>query len=193
MKRLILTLTIAALVLPGTALAKGPSGATIDGPGAGGGISFGGSESSGPLGALTEQAGFFPAVFRQQPDPMLAKSPADELGPRYIVTYTVPGPNNEVWMLRQDVYPYATPEPITYMAPGQQVYETENTRGGWFRAGPELKETLVAAGLPESLSTGSSSDNNPFPTTAFGLLGIALLCIAATAVLVRRRARPTAA
>jgi hypothetical protein len=191
MKRLILTLALVSLVLPAVALGKGPSAATMDGPG-GGGIAFGGDEGSGPLGALTEQAGFFPAVFGQQPDPMLDSRPKGDLGPKYTITYTVPGPKDEVWMLRQDVYPYATPAPVTYMAPGQEVYETEGTHGGWFQANPALKDTLVAAGLPASLSSGSS-DGSSFPTTAFSLLGLALLAFAATAVLVRRRTRPAAA
>jgi hypothetical protein len=194
MKRLIFTLTIAALVLPATALAKGPTAATMDGPGAGGGgISFGGDEGSGPLGALTEQAGFFPAVFRQQPDPMLDSPPKGNLGPKYTITYTVPGPNNEIWKLRQDVYPYATPAPVTYMAPGQEVFETEGTRGGWFQAGPQLKETLVAAGLPQTAPTVGSTDGNSFPTTAVSLLVFGLVFVSAAAVLLRRRARPAAA
>jgi hypothetical protein len=192
MKRLIFTLTIAALVLPATALAKGPSEATMDSPGGGGGITFGGDEGSGPLGALTEQAGFFPAVFRQQPDPMLDSRPKGNLGPKYTITYTVPGPNNEVWLLKQDVYPYATPTPMTYMAPGQQVFETEGTRGGWFQASPALKETLVSAGLPASASVGSSDDSS-FPAVTVSVLTLALLFVGAAAVLLRRRARPAAA
>jgi hypothetical protein len=192
MKRLILTLALVSLVLPASALAKGPTAATMDGPGGGGGITFGGDEGSGPLGALSEQAGFFPAVFRQQPDPMLDSRPKGDLGPKYTITYTVPGPNNEIWMLKQDVYPYATPTPVTYMAPGQTVFETEGTRGGWFQAGPELKDTLVAAGLPSRAPTGSS-DGMSFPTLPFSILALALVVISATAVVIRRRARPAAA
>jgi hypothetical protein len=192
MKRLILILAIAALALPAAALGKGPSGATMEGPRGGGGISFPGDEGSGPLGNLTEQAGFFPAVFRQQPDPMLDKRPKGELGPKYTITYTVPGPYGETWKLEQDVYPYATPNPVTYMAPGQEVFETEGTRGGWYQAGPELKETLVAAGLPASAAAGSS-DDAAFPTMTVSLLAFALLFVGATAVFMRRRARPAAA
>jgi hypothetical protein len=193
MKRLILALTIAALVLPAAALGKGPSAATMDGPGGGGGITFSGDEGSGPLGDLTQQSGFFPAVFRQQPDPMLDSRPKGELGPKYTITYTVPGPNNEVWKLRQDVYPYATPAPVTYMAPGQEVFETEGTRGGWFQAGPELKETLVTAGLPSSANATGSSDGTSFPTAPVSVLGLALLFVIGAALLLRRRARPAAA
>lgn len=192
MKHVLVFLAAVGLVLPAAALGKGPSAATMDGPGGGGGITFGGDEGSGPLGALTQQAGFFPAVFRQQPDPMLDSRPTGDLGPKFTITYTVPGPSNEVWMLKQDVYPYATPSPVTYMAPGQAVFETEGTRGGWFQAGPELKTTLVEAGLPAGPSTGSSGGSD-FPTAPVSVLAFALLAIGATAVLIRRRTRPAAA
>lgn len=193
MKRLILTFAVFSLVLPATALGKGPSAATIDGPGGGGGTTFRGCCSPGtPTMNLADLAGFFPAVFRQQPDPMLDRRPMGDLGPKYTITYTVPGPNNEVWMIHQDVYPYAKPAPVTYMPPGQEIFETDGTRGGWFQAGPELKDTLVAAGLPTRAPSGSS-DGTSFPTMPFSILALALLFISAIALVVRRRARPAAA
>jgi hypothetical protein len=195
MKRLFLILAIAALALPTTALGKGPSGASIDGPGSGGGITFNGDGESGgtPLGDLTQQAGFFPASFGQQPDPMLDRRPQGELGPRYTITYTVPGPNNELDELRQDIYPYAPNGPVTYMKPGQTFFGTEQTRGGWYQADPQLKEILVSAGLPARASAGSS-DTSSFSTGLVSLLAVALLLTAAAAaVVLRRRARPAAA
>lgn len=194
MKRLLLTLSVAALVLPGAALGKGPTAASMDGPG-GGNITFGGDgEAMGTeLGNLTQQSGFSAAVFRQTPDPMLDARPKGNLGPKYTMTWTVPGPNNDVFMIRQDVYPYAEPSPVTYLAPGQKIFEIlGGTRGGWFQAGPELKETLVAKGLPARFS-GSSSDESSFPTVAVSLLALALLLVSATALLLRRRMRPAAA
>jgi hypothetical protein len=205
MKRLILTLAVASLVLPAAALAKGPSAATIDGPGAGGGIAFDGDGHSGPLGQLTLHAGFFPAAFSQEPDPMLAARPRGDLGPRYTITYTVPGGSNEAFTLRQDVYPHAQPSPVTYMAPGQAIYDSE-TRGGWFQAGPELRKTLVSAGLPASApravaagssparSSNANAEGSSFPTTAaVSVLVVVLLLVGAAALLLRRRARPAAA
>ena len=194
MKRLLVTFAIVSLALPATALGKGPSEATISGGGGGGGdlTITGCCEPGSPAMNLAEQAGFFPAVFGQQPDPMLDRRPKGDLGPKYTITYTVPGPNNETWILRQDVYPYASPAPVTYTAPGQEVFETDGTRGGWYQAGPELKETLVAAGLPETAS-GGSSDDSSFPTVTVSLLAFALVFVAAAALLVRRRARPAAA
>ena len=192
MRHVLLGLTIAALVLPASALAKGPEAAVVTGPGDGGGINFGsggGPPDSGPLGALANQAGLYPAVFSQQPDPMLKSRPKGDLGPRYTITWIVPGPNNETWRLHQDVYPYATPTPVTYMAPGQPVY-SDRTTGGWYQATAALKETLVDAGLPSSAgaATGSSSSSE-LPTTLLTLLTVFLLFAVATAFLIRRRAR----
>lgn len=191
MRRLILLLAVAMLAVPAPAVGKGPSAATMEGPGGGGGITFSGDEGSGPLGNLTQQSGWFAAVFEQEPNPMLAGRPKGELGPRYTVMYTVPGPDNDTFTITQDVYPYASSGPVTYLAPGQPIFDMQ-TRGGWFQAGPDLKETLVAAGLPET-APGSSSDDTSFPTTTVGLLAFALLLAGATALLLRRRARPAAA
>ena len=191
MKRLILLLAVAVLALPSQALGKGPSAATMEGPGGGGGITFSGDEGSGPLGNLTQQSGWFAAVFEQEPNPMLDARPKGELGPKHTVTYTVPGPDNDTFTITQDVYPYASSGPVTYLAPGQPIFDMQ-TRGGWFQAGPDLKETLVAAGLPET-APGGSSDDTSFPTTTVSLLAFALLLVGATALLLRRRARPAAA
>jgi hypothetical protein len=186
MKRAVLILSIAALALPAAALGKGPSGASIDGPG-GGGITFAGEGESGgtQLGNLAQHAGFFPAVFAQQPDPMLGTRPKGDLGPKYTIIWTVPGPSNEVWKLRQEFYPYAQPAPVTYMEPGQRVYD-QKTSGGWFQGDSRLKEMLVSAGLPANApapSPAASSDASTFPTSLVGLLIVILLVVVvATAV-----------
>jgi hypothetical protein len=185
MKRVFLNAAIAALLLPPAALGKGPSGASISGPGAGGGgggLTFAGCcTPESPTMMLAEHAGFFPAVFAQQPDPMIDRHPKAYLGPKYTITWTVPGPNNEVWKLRQEVYPYAEPAPFTYMEPGQKVYSQE-TRGGWFRADAQLKETLISAGLPTNAPPASSQAFS----VSTGLVGLAavilLVTTAATAV-----------
>ena len=195
MRRILFTLAITALLLPATALAKGPSGASMSGPGDGGGITFTGDGESGgtPLGDLTQQAGFFPAAFGQQPDPMLPSRPKGDLGPKYTITYTVPGPNNELDKLRQDVYPYAPNGPVTYMEPGQKFFGTEQTRGGWFQADPQLKETLVSAGLPAQRSS-ASADDSAFSAGLASMFGAAFVLAAAmAALLLRRRARPATA
>src|SRR2546421_9131869 len=122
--RSLLVFAVAAtvgLVLAAAAAAKGPSEAKITGPGLSSPLVLtGDGEGSGsPLGDFTQQAGFFPAMFGQSPDPMLQLRPASILGPRYRVTYTVPGPDNTADTIRQDLYPYAQGRPVTYMRPGQ--------------------------------------------------------------------------
>src|SRR6266540_7111230 len=150
MNRTLLVLaTIAALALPATALAKGPSEASIDGPGVGKAISITGPEQPGsPLMDFAEQAGFFPAAFGQEPNPMLPGRPKGNLGPKYRIAYKVPGPDNDTFHINQDLYPYASPSAVTYMPAGQRIVDF-TTHGGWFSS-PLLKETLVAAGLPKT-------------------------------------------
>ncbi len=161
MKRVFLILAIAALALPAAALGKGPSSCLDRRPGAAAGSRSPAAVPRSPTMTLAEHAGFFPAVFAQQPDPMLDSRPKGDLGPKYTITYTVPGPNNETWKIRQDVYPYATPAPVTYMEPGQKVFDQE-TRGGWFQADSRLKETLVSAGLPANAPAARRSSGRGF-------------------------------
>ena len=189
MRRLILLLALAVLALPSHALGKGPSAATMEGPGGGGGITFSGDEGSGPLGNLTQQSGWFAQAFPQESEPCCR--PKGGLGPKYTVTYTVPRDMNRTVTIRQDMYPYASPGPVTYMAPGQPIFDME-TPGGWFQAGADLKETLVAAGLAET-APGGSSDDTSFPTTTVSVFAFALLLAGVTFLLLRRRTRPAAA
>jgi hypothetical protein len=145
----------------------------------------------------------FPAAFGQTPDPMLAERPKGELGPRYTVTYRLPGPNGGESTIRQDLYPYAGNAPVTYTAPGQRFFGTERTRGGWFQASPELKDTLVKAGLPARAGgppaaapgpSSSGDDGTGFADLwpAFGaafVIGLTAL----VSVVIRRRERTAAA
>ena len=194
MKRILVLFAVTALALPAAAVAKGPSGASIDGPGTGGGLKFYGDGELGgtQLGTLTEQAGFFPAMFGQTPDPMQKDRPQGDLGPKYTITWTVPGPDGKTDRLQQDVYPYATP-PVTYMKPGVEFFGDMKTHGGWFRSEEGLKQTLVAAGLPKSAPSASSSDSSFFSPGMLSLFGAALLVAMATAIVMRRRARPAPA
>lgn len=190
MKRLALTLAIATLALPTAALGKGPTAATLEGPGIGDGISFTGYEGTGRLGYLTQATGFFAAVLGQQPNPMLAARPKGDLGPEYTLTYGVPGGGSTAKVV-QTIYPYAPDGPVMYTAAGQDMFGMKS-RGGWFQGAPHLKATLVEAGLPASASS-SSSDGSSFPAPTVSLLVFALLLVGATAVLLRRRARPAPA
>jgi hypothetical protein len=149
----------AALLVPAAALAKGPSAANISGPGLGKTLRVSGTEAPGsPLMLLAEQTGFFPAAFSQEPSPMLAGRPRGKLGPRFTIRYVVPGPYAKTFHITQDLYPYAKGGAVTYMKPGQQIFDF-TTRGGWFRGGFALKQTLVRKGLPARAPKASSNRN----------------------------------
>ena len=159
----------AILLLPGTAAAKGPSAASISGPGLDHAISiqgYGEGANSSPLGILVEQGGFFAQAFEQTPSSTSRRTPSTRLGPRYVVTYTVPGGQSGDSTLHQDLYPYAANGPASYMAPNQTFWETQKTPGGWFRGGIQLRQMLVKAGLP----AGAPSQREAHA----GRLGVAL-------------------
>jgi hypothetical protein len=182
---------VAALALPATAAAKGPSLARITGPGLTTPLTIDGGGEGGTataLGLLVDATGFFPQAFGQTPDPLLREQPAArQLGARYTVTYTVPGPSTSV--LRQDLYPYAAEGPISYMEPGQEIWD-QKTHGGWYRAGisSELRQMLVNAGLPATAPAAVRSRN----TSHFKEMRIALgtgagIVLAAGALIFLRR------
>jgi hypothetical protein len=147
---LIAVATLAILAVPGTAMAKGPSQARLEGPGLPNSITVRGDGepgSGGNLAELAEQTGLFPAMFGQTPNPMSPTRPPGELGARFVVTYAVPS-ETAADQIHQDLYPYAATGPVTYTQPGQRFFGTEATLGGWFRAPSGLTATLAALGLP---------------------------------------------
>jgi hypothetical protein len=195
MKRVLLVpfaLVLAGALLPAAALGKGAREATITGPGLSGPLDLTGSGepgSGGRLGTIAEMAGFFAAVFGQSPDPMLGERPEGALGPRYVVTYVLPGPNGEQDELVQELYPYAKPHPVTYTPPGQEFWSTERTQGGWYVAAYSgLEQELVEAGLPETPPPPQAADETSFPVLGAVAFALAVAGLAALlAVLLRRR------
>ena len=143
----------AALLVPGTAAAKGPSTASITGPGLERQLAVAGQGELGPgtpLGTLVDSGGFMAQMYGQTPTPTLDVRPKGALGPRYTVVYVVPGPNSVASRVVQFLYPYAKPVPLTYMKAGQTYWGTRKTHGGWYRASTALTRALVAAGLPSA-------------------------------------------
>jgi len=158
--------TALTLLAPTAALAKGASAATIDGSGPGGPgngpkgpitLRGDGEPGSGTeLGTLADLSGLFPAMFGQSPDPMLEAAPTKRLGPRYTITWTIPDGSGTAKKIRQDVYPYAAGGPVTYTKPGQPVFD-QTTRGGWYKASDDLRQQLIALGLPDKAPQAAAS------------------------------------
>jgi hypothetical protein len=193
MKRhLLASLVVVALALPASALAKGAESATIHGPGLSSAIGLPGSGEPGggtPLGRIADFTGFYPEAFGQSPDPTVAKPPPGDLGPRYTITYVMPGPNGTRDRLVQDVYPYATPDPVTYMAPGQSFFAGQRTEGGWYVSPVALKQALVRVGLP---ATAPRADGGAWVggTALAAIVAAALLLAVGAAGVLRLRRRP---
>ncbi len=185
--------TVAALAFPTTALAKGPDSASISGPGISGSIRIDGNGEGGlgtPLGALTSQSGFFSQAFGHHPDdPTSNVRPVGDLGPRYRVVYSVPTPNG-LRSIEADLYPYATPRPMTYMKPGQPFFGAMRTYGGWYVGKAGLKQMLIEAGMPDRVPTGGGSHG--WRWIGIGALAVAVIA-AAAALLLRRRPQSTPA
>jgi hypothetical protein len=191
MKRLLLVLAVGALALPTAAIAKGPDEATITGPGLDKAISIKGLEEPGsPIMAFAEAAGFFPAIFGQQPSPMLPGRPKGDLGPKYRIDYNVPGGDGTSFSISQDLYPYAQPAAVTYTKDGQEIFDMTTTGGWWSDAA--LKDQLVALGLPKTAAeaeAASSSSAGFFSTGRLGALALVLLLVGAGTLVMRRRFR----
>src|SRR5919198_5893490 len=195
MRRLpVFALVAAALVVSSAALAKGATQATIKGPGLKkGGLVLksdsGGDPTSGSrLGQLATASGFFPAVFDQQPDPMLQERPKGTLGPKYTVEYVMPGPDGGTSTIRQDLYPYAKPYLLSYTNPGQPFFGSERTHGGWFQATSALRTTLGLPGQPPAAGTGDGS--GWLRWVAIAITIAAGLALVATLSVVALRRRP---
>jgi hypothetical protein len=174
----------AALLIPAVASAKGPTEATISGPGFSKKVKVHNDGSWGtPGGDLTQQSGFFPAAFGQSPDPTLHRRPA-HLGPRYAIVWKVPGAGPRE-RLQQDLYPYARGGSVTYMKPGQPIFDM-TTRGGWYRD-PQLKRTLVGLGLSAQAPAPGGFGSGTNWLLIGGLLAAAVLLAAGVGLWWRQR------
>jgi hypothetical protein len=210
MQRRALAMLVLALLLaavPTAAQAKGASAATISGGGPGGlpggpiDLKGDGEPGSGTsLSNLAEAAGVFALLWEDgQPGALTsAPLPPAQRGARYTITWTFPNGDGGEDQVRQSVWPYAAGGPLTFMATGQKVLDG-TTKGGWYRAGDNLRQLLIGLGLPNrpALATPAAPAASPAPASAAEpapalwpkvAAGIGLFVVIAVAVaLVRRR------
>jgi hypothetical protein len=152
----------AAMTLATPAFAKGPSQASITGPGLARAVVVSGNGEPGEQGrlaSLAEQTGLFTVMFGAgasisgpAPARLHSSPPKATLGPRYTLVYTVPGvtprPGQQFGRVRQDLYPGAAGGPLIYTPPGQQGFGGPLTVTGWLRGRPQLTRTLAQLGVP---------------------------------------------
>ena len=206
-----LVLALLLAVVPTAAQAKGATGATISGGGPGG-LPGGpitrkgdGEPGSGTDQAdLAQAAGVWAVLFDDGPGGELASAPATaDRGPRYTITWIFPNGAGTEDKVRQSVWPYAAGGPLTFMASGQPVLDA-TTKGGWFQATDNLRQSLIALGLPSrqpltaTSPAGPATPPAPDPAPALWprvAVGLALLLAVAGggALVLRRRSSPGAA
>jgi hypothetical protein len=152
----------AAMTLATPAFAKGPSQASITGPGLVRAVVVSGNGEPGEQGrlaSLAEQTGLFTVMFGAgasisgpAPARLHTPPPKASLGPRYTLVYTVPGvtprPGQQFGRVRQDLYPGAAGGPVIYTPSGQQGFGGPLTVTGWLRGRPQLTHTLAQLGVP---------------------------------------------
>ena len=215
-------MSIAAVITLATpALAKGPSQARITGPGLTRAIVVSGAGEpgqQGTLAVLAGQTGLFTVLFgadasvpSQTPTRLRTPPRKATLGPRYTVTYTVPGvtpkPGEQFGRIHQDLYPGAAGGPIIYTPPGQDGFGQTLQVTGWLRASPQLTRTLAQLGVPSRSGTPSAPQTRPpaahpaaahqagSPALAWliaSAAAIAAAALASTGLLLRHR-KPAAA
>ena len=159
----------AAVATP--ALAKGATQASITGPGLARPVTISAQGEALPgqgdtLSSLAGQTGLFTVLFGpgsgtpDGPSPLRTPPAAASLGPKYTVTYTVPGvtpgPGQADGQIRQYLYPRAAGGPVIYTLPGQQGFGQPLQATGWLRGTPQLTATLTRLGVPAGASLPSS-------------------------------------
>lgn len=212
----------AAVATP--ALAKGATRASITGPGLARPVTVSAQGEALPgqadtLSSLAEQTGLFTVLFGpgsatpDEPSPLRTPPAAASLGPKYTLTYTVPGvtpePGQTDGQIRQDLYPRAAGGPVIYTLPGQQGFGQPLQATGWLRGTPQLTATLTRLGVPAGASLPSAPGSAasvpaaPAPATApkpddtttpawliATIASSVAIAIAGTALWLRRRSRP---
>ena len=206
---LVLALLVAAV--PTAAQAKGASAATISGGGPGGlpggpiDMKGDGEPGSGTnLSNLAEAAGVFALLWEDgQPGALTsAPLPPAQRGARYTITWTFPNGDGGEDQVGQSVWPYAAGGPLTFMATGQKVLDG-TTKGGWYRAGDNLRQLLITLGLPNRAPLATPTPAPPAASPAPAaepspalwprvVVGVALLVAVAVVagIILRRRSSP---
>jgi hypothetical protein len=218
------TAIAAAAAVATPALAKGATQASITGPGLARPVTISAQGEALPgqgdtLAILADQTGLFTVLFGpgsgtpDQPSPLRTPPAAASLGPRYTLTYTVPGvtpgPGQRDGQIRQYLYPRAAGGPVIYTLPGQQGFGQPLQATGWLRGTPQLTASLTRLGVPAGaslpLTPGSTAHVSAAPAPAAApkpgdatapawliatIVSAVAIAIAGTAWWLRRRLRP---
>jgi hypothetical protein len=179
---------------PGVAMAKGPLGGSVSGPGLASPIELDGTgewEADSPLALLTTDTGIFGRAGH-------VRRPAGELGPRYDVRLVFPrhSTGKPGYVVRQRLYPYAEDGPAVYTGRGQRLFDdTTRTAGGWYRVPRILIERLglSARPVPARATVSPEGAGGGWPSPLWAIGGVAMLAVAAWRATAARSARESPA
>ncbi len=136
---LVALLGTAAALVPVPAAAKGPTEVEITGPGLDEPIRLDwDSPNTSQMQMLAE--------ILYGASPPYRTAPTKRLGPRYVVSFTMAGPDGAE-AIRQHAYPFAEGGPLVRTPPGQTLYG-EAQASGWQRAHDTLDSLFVSLGAP---------------------------------------------
>lgn len=137
---------VSVLALAPAAFAKEPGQATINGAGLAGPIELAfrgdGDSEAERFFALLDQSGLW-ATYKP------ADRPEGDLGPRYVVTVTWGDPSRTIGENRFYIYPYATPQPVTYTPEQSSSPNSPGAIPGWYVTSSSFSELLTDLGLPK--------------------------------------------
>jgi hypothetical protein len=200
---------IVALITFGTLLglapaayAKGPTAATIEGPGLAEPVRIESYETTSKRPGLDSLIGWTGATIMYDGMMQLAPDrPAVELGPRYTITYYL----DRQPVLTQEMYPFAEDSPYTFTPAGQKsIFIGTELQTGWFRSPQSLETALLALGAdplrpsaaeqPQPAAAGAAPVDTTAPDGGFpprwwpgaALVGALLVAGLAGAVLLPR-------
>jgi hypothetical protein len=146
------------------AYAKGPTAATIEGPGLAGPVTVESYEATqrlpglGDLMRLTGGSVLFGDGPTFRPD-----RPDGDLGPRFAVAYYM----GKQVVLIQELYPFGTGGPFVFTPAGQRSPFTDATLpDGWFAATKELASSMLLLGASQTATQAATQTPTPAPQPA---------------------------
>ena len=147
---LVVALLVAGIALvPTPAYAKGAGSAKITGPGLDQPIQFDHVELSATQ--LAKITGLSAVLWNEPPATIGPRATPGRLGAKYVITYDwMIGQDEDGYVyepVRQELYPFARRGPVVFTPRGQRLFDQPVT-SGWYQAGPKLRDTLIAVGVP---------------------------------------------
>lgn len=142
------------------------------------------------MSVVAEHSGFWKQFGCRLCSTRLSPAPAGALGPRYVLTYSMPssfGPDEEIRStdeVVQYVYPYAEPQPVTFMPPHQRSPGGTSSIGGWYMADETLTRELETFGvgpptLPPVRTAGPSAGEimKPIAMVLLAVIGLSAIVL----------------